>query len=1060
MHPGSAAAIHKFQGTIQSVYSALQTWTRPVKIDYLLSMSEGSTVTTGKIGDIGRAISQRFGPFLALFGSATAVSALLLAAGFLSDFGAYHVASLPRLHFSLTALAETGAEILIDTVALMIASPWRAMLMLIILVALLLAWALRDRHETLKRLAHSVGAYRTVRLAVFVFAVLILGSVVDRVQTSLSGEDRSAAAVEYALRGAYANHFPDPWEREFAIERKTYELRFFPLPNLGARLDRTWDDLWSQAANWTGIYWLKSSDGDNDITGIPLRRLPEAREEARHIFGWVALFVVLLVALNGLLRWWGGSVGDTTRAETETPTNAEANTEDGGDTYGADSVGRLRRRWWGSLRSWEDLLALNGWASPIERILSPLTAFMTVIAIILLPLLHGVLARTALGGETVMVFTTGNNKAYSDDEPSDGKEGLGATATGGCASETLKAVKQKEQALDEALREALQAHPAHQESESQAALTKYRERTRDLSESVLAAKCPDAVALMWSARPSMGTASHKPELAEFFWSELRRVSDVLRVQIGVILGYPREGQSLSLVDSVVPPREAISGQWSVLELAAGQIRHTVVLPDILRRRFANVDAQVRARSDHDSIQEILVKPGEQSFEVVLKLLKDNVLHAHTVGVATTTLGSMAYVASRDRPRLTREAIDLLLDLAKPTPSAFWPRKSIALRGAAVTSLMLSQSPYAAYRLAEALDAESEIKDCMPSSERALPLRCIDQTPSAAGLLMDALSVEQRFLHGAPSPLLTQTRDKLLNYLISAMEMEGVEDDVRGATCTAINLAGRLPYITEQQREKFWHAMSEGSFTKRPFSSGACILAIWPLGVETEEHRTWLRDVAMGTHPGLGGQSGLEARDKELIRVAALSVLGKQGVSGEEALVFDIYSQPMRSDLREIAESLLDETNSTDMAALLFNCGEDKTADLSQRVRCVKGISKLHQSYKGDDQKAAERSRDLAHDTDPLIRAAACSLLGEFKNRGGKWVLRNEESDETIAGCFKGGSKLDALLQSLPEEKRREVRKMLQALSPEERTALESTLSDRITPSPQPIPNAVGPLKAF
>lgn len=1024
-------------------------------------------MTTGKIGDIGKAIGQRFGPFLALFGSATAVSALLLAAGFLSDFGAYHVASLPRLHFSLTALAETGAQILIDAVALMLSSPWRAALLLVALVALLLAWALRDRYDSLRQLARSVAAYRFARLATFIFAALLLGSMVDRVQSSLSGEDRGSAAVESALRGAYATHFPDPWEREFAIERKTYALRYFLLPNLGARLDRAWDDLWGQVSEWTGIYWLKSGNGDHDITGIPLRRLPEAREEARHVFGWVALFVVLLLALNALLRWWGGAVGDATRAESDLPASVEPLGAGEAKESGAPPVDGPRG-WRGSLRSWGSVLALDGWASPIERILSPLTAFMTVIALLLLPLLHGVLARTALGGETVMVFTVDKDKAQPDkgDGEEEGRNGDASAInvmTGGCRRDALDAVEQNEKALDKALRAALQAHPAHGEEERKAALQTYKSGTRKLAESALEAKCPDAVALMWSARPSLGTAVQEPELAEFFWNELRRVSDALHVQIGVILGYPREGQSLSLVDSVVPPREAIAGQWSVLDLPAERIGHVVVLPgrlETLRRRLAKVDAQVRANSADDSLEQLLVKSGEQSLEVVLKLVEDNVLHSNAVGVAATTLGSMAYVASRDRPRLTQEAIDLLVDLAKPTPSAFWPRKSVSLRGAAVTSIALTRSPYAAYRLAEALEAEQKVTDCKPTSNEAPPLHCIDQTPSAVGLLMDALAVEQRYQPVAPARVLLQTRDRLLNYLVTKIQTEGMPEDVRNATCTAIQLAGRLPNISEQQRKRFWDIMSASTFAQRPISSGSCILAMWPLGLDGDTHRAWLHDVAAGTHPWLAEGSTLGATDRTLIRVAALMVLGKQGISGEESLIFDIYSQTANSHLRTVAANLLDETNAVEMSDLLFACGEDESLDTARRLRCIEGIRRVHNSYKGDNRKASERARDLARNADPSIAKASCSVLREFNRRGGKWVLRNGESDDVVARCLGDGGGLAALLGRLPENKRREIEKELEALSPEERSVLESALPDGAAPSPQAPPDVPEGSKGF
>lgn len=1021
----------------------------------------------GKASDIGKAVSQRFGPLVNLLGSATAVSALLLALGFLSDFGAYRVASLPRLHFSLTALAETGAEVLIDTAALILASPWRALLMVCVLVALIVAWALRDQHPRIRRLACSVSAYRAVRLLSFVFAVLLSGSVIDRIQMSLAGDDRTASALNDALRGAYAGHFPDPWEREFAIERKTYELRFFPFPNIGARLDRAWGDVWNAVeAERTGFYWLKSGDGEEEISGIPLRQLPETRYEARQVFGWVSLAVVFLVMLNALLRWWGGAVGDTTRAESEDAspkTSPDAGAAEHKDVPAeGNAIPQLEELGWLNRGKWIQLLRLDGWAAPIERLLAPLTVFMTGASIMLLPLLHGVLARTTLGAETVMVFLVDEDGAKSVESSDKGK---GAPHAGGCSSEALETIKSKEKELDNALRIALQAHPAHEESESKEARQSYKAKAKELAESVLAAECADAVALMWSARPSMGVSVGQPDLAEFFWSQLRHLSRAYNVQIGVILSYPRKDQPLVLANTIVAPWDVNSGQWGIVDLQPEQIASIVVLPkgaESLRREVAELDAQVRANSSHDSIPDILVKPGEQSFEVVLKLLKDGVLNSNPAGVGVTTLGSMAYVTSRDRPRLTTEAIDLLVDLAKAGPSTSWPRKSPSLRGAAVTSLLLSRSPYAAYRLAEALDQESGIKDCKPKPGAELPLRCIRQTPTAAGFLMDTLAAEGRYQNGTPSSVLTQTQGRLLDYLVDVVSIESFADDgVRGAACTAMQLAGKLRGVTDAQRGRYMKTMITTPFAKAPSSMGACILAMWSFGFDGGEQRAWLRNVASGHHEWVGEKSGLTATDKDLIQVAALSVLVKQGIAGEEQLIFGLYVSPDEtSDLNKLVMSLLDETSAPDMAALFLQCGEDQAVDSSRRVRCLRGLGQLHPSFRGDELRAVERVRDLANDGDDSVQQAACSVLRVFGNRGSKWLLRNGEKDATVQRCLKVGMRLDDLLNGLPDPLRKELEQKLKQLSPDERAEFEAKFKQRSESQSEEEPAESKPSKAF
>lgn len=70
-----------------------------------------------------------------------------------------------------------------------------------------------------------------------VLTFALFASLVDRAQRSLIGETYSAAAVEAGLREAYANGFPDPYQRQRAIDRQGYELRFFRLPNWAVAME-------------------------------------------------------------------------------------------------------------------------------------------------------------------------------------------------------------------------------------------------------------------------------------------------------------------------------------------------------------------------------------------------------------------------------------------------------------------------------------------------------------------------------------------------------------------------------------------------------------------------------------------------------------------------------------------------------------------------------------------------------------------------------------------------------------------------------------------------------
>lgn len=176
-------------------------------------------------------LSRLFGPFLTLFGSVAAVTAALVFAGFLSDYGAYRLAGLPRLNLNVTGLAEQGADALIDSLALL-AGGMRWLVIALLLLGLLALWGWHDAPR-LRPWARSSAVHSAARLVLLVFAVLLTSAMVERAQRSLSGAHYGQQALEDALSIVYAppwlqlpghDPFPSPYDRQLEIERQTYEL--------------------------------------------------------------------------------------------------------------------------------------------------------------------------------------------------------------------------------------------------------------------------------------------------------------------------------------------------------------------------------------------------------------------------------------------------------------------------------------------------------------------------------------------------------------------------------------------------------------------------------------------------------------------------------------------------------------------------------------------------------------------------------------------------------------------------------------------------------------------
>jgi hypothetical protein len=946
------------------------------------STTEGVGGKAGAPKDMLDAVGRKFGPFFALFGSGAAVTALLLSAGFLSDFSAYRLAGLPRLSFSATALAETGAEVVVDTFSLL-AGGLRIFVLVAMLIGVIFLWAFYDARRV-RPFTTSVPLYRAFRLLALVAALFIFGSLVDRTQRSLTGDEYSSTTIENALRAAYSDHFPDPLERQIALERPGYELRFYRVPNWAADAEREWRGL---------LDWLRAKLGKpldaasyDNVQGIPLRVLAESRTAARHVYGWLALSLVVLVAAVVLLGWWG-------RWLKASQARRLARNTDGPDDQG--TAGRWRSRFATGLRAIRHALerCLEGnMAAPIERLVGPMTFLLTVVSLALLPLAHGALARPYLGGENVMVYLAAQPAPSAKSTPTDPREKtVAGTDRFNCSQDTLEGLSDARQLVSEAMRDYAQTRPTVEEEFQQKRL-RYAEHVQAFAMAVIASNCGEAVREFWAAQPPTGLAAQAPDIAELYRHSLLRVTNAFSVRLGTILTYPRDTQPLTLVENIVPKQEYQSGQWSVQALERQAVSESVVLPNVLRRRLSQVSQLLQFEPDHDSRFELLVAPTPDALEIALNLLEQRRLTSKTAGVAVTAAGTMAWVSAYERPDLARRAIDYLADLADAAPSAYWPDKDEDIRGTAATGLHLTRNPYAAYSFAGALDRSGPLTDCSVDNGRPRHLGCIGTSTTAAGYLLQDVSSEMKHFVNGPVPApLARTQHTLLAYLVAIVVSHNVSDEVRGAACTALGLAGAGNPSLEL-RERFWSELREADPSKYPFSTPACILQMHAMRLDGPHHRQYLREVLLGKWKKPASQS-----DARNIEEAAFLSLRNVGLSGESELIFDLYAHPERSKVGKLVSGRLADVAPEPLAKRLLGCAQAADTPVADRARCLNGFTKLHVSFVGDDGTAAA-IREIAAKDDAELRTAACSALQAFSQRGGRWVMRRAREDDVVRGC--------------------------------------------------------------
>lgn len=922
----------------------------------MVAQNSGASVGGTARSNLMQALGRLFGPFFAVVGSSTLVVALLTYCGFMSDFGAYRLAGLPRLSFSLTAMVEQGSDTVIDSLALMLEGS-RLGLSVVLLLLLVGIWSCAHSPRVAKW-AQSMGLYRLVQLTLIVAAVGLALAMIARVQYSISGEHYEPPAVEQALREAYGHtEFPNPYQRALAIERETYRLGgLMRWVNSAA----AWDAR-AMRPDFSSLQSLMSAATPVAPVGLALRMLAEARESARQVYGWLVLSVVGLSFGFVLLWWWGRSLGAGAGTGPTSPTS----------------------RW---------LAWLQGLHAPLVRLLLPMALVTVALCVFLLPLCHGVLARESLGHEPILVFEGGGRQAAL---PS------GCGRSEGALSAAIES-------FQEAQREYLQSYPSDEDHGE-----KLQAVMRSIDELMLLAQkgeCVLNVSRVAAVQPSLGYRTAFPEVAEYFHTHFKQLQAEYGVKVGVLLNYPRDGQGAGLLDRVVPRSASSSGQAALVQLGDKSVQESLVLPDLEARRIRTQQENLRADPDNSKAAKgVIFTPSSMAVRGMLELLRDHRMHANNAGVAVTQLGGGVYLAGFDDPLVATQGIVYLEHTASRETHALWPEKDLQIRSAAVTALHLTRQPYKAFRLLALLERErQEGRPCRwPRAQSGegragLPSWCLPQMATTLGYLLHALTLELDRFGTGPAPVaLLQLQRALRLQLVALLADEEVSDNVKSAVCTAFTLGGKFAWSQVADEQQFWKVFQALNPKDHPIAIPTCIQASSVvLGHDGVAQRMALRPYALRQVEGLS-----QDMQDRLQRVAIIA-LREQGIARETGTLVTLVEEQweqMSEGNRALVLRLLNDVDEGWAARELLSCALQPQQSESTRLRCVNALGRLDDDYDGDDGTVAGLYGALLEQgasgpPSPAMTQALCQTLKVFKRNRSTFMRRLPAQDPGMARC--------------------------------------------------------------
>lgn len=967
-----------------------------------------------------------FLPLLKLLLSAGAITTAVVVYGFFSEAAMLQFNGLPQLTAEFSELLEMGGRALIDSVSTL--NGMRLLLLALLLLSLLGLASLRD-HRIVGRWLRWPFALMTVQALTVAVVVLVL---IGLINANRLGRPQSAAEFR---------------EQVESIQRKYLQQEKYDPVVLGRMIERATYDVWPRGTPWhcgDRSDWMCSLESSlpgpgNGATfevaareayaeefegaalpGHPIRRTAHARKGARDTFGWLFLWVVaaipMVAALCSWRRWLSrADVTPLRWGELQRPAAQELEAIE-------RQVHQESRR-----QPWQGFLLAS------SHLTEALLVLLVSLSLALLPSAYGVLARTTVGHQEVVVTlkpqiefkagagewkladcapepVPGSPRWLTDDT---GRGAAEATSTGGaesamasgftwtCDQATLDGVDAAIRDYRIAWQGLTHARPFDQAAYEKA-LGQYRPALDRMLKQVADAQCVAAYERAHLQAPTIDEGIRRPDIAELFWQRWSELLDRhAPVRFGYLLNYPRGGSS-ERITIFRPRRHDLADhrlEARFEEIPRRCIASLTPLPDLRRRMIDDAVTAVLSQPFSKRLMDLTLYPGPHALERSAALYRGRFLPEQLQGALVTTMGTLAH-AIEDWQPAKKDAIDLLIaeiDRAVEASPAVADLESRSasqaarerLAGAAATSLHLAASPYAAMQLADRLLPGKPLRAAVDRGE-------FQELISTAGLAANDLvrtlraqpprGCEHHVVGDAPSRDCDFRPIRALHVLLSFVQeraMAAPSVDQRMAACTSLGAmataaaADAVARITLESVRKpeaiDWIALSP------------CLVQM-PSQLRDSE-RKLLVELARGQCPFGSRCEGVP----EESRVIALGELVEASIYHDEELAIEMLLDPSSAVARSMANSL-DEVSPARLAPRLLACAKQENEE--NAGRCLLGLQLLDDDYSGDEGPARALG-DLVRDgLAQAHQSLACSALAGWAGKG----LIPRRQFETLAEC--------------------------------------------------------------
>lgn len=894
-----------------------------------------------------------------VLGSATGLGAFLVAFGFFSQSALYGFAGLPLLSMDYSGLSEAGATGIVKSLSVLSEGWTRKLMLLFLLGGGAALWLYQESWPRLRRLYSRPDACLLVHGGLLLLLGLALLGMIP-ITVLADGRERDRINQETLAEIAHLREAGrwTPVEEDQLITRRTYPVRGLFSPLTLSLRDRKPED------------FLDPARSSAPATGYPLRRSSVDRFNARNLYGWIFLSVLVLSTLVVLAWRWSHEL--------------------------AEDWQRLQRR---QRRQDADaavqLLALGYQPETalqiIRWLVTPLLAIAVVTSIALLPLTQGVLLNSVIGEERVMVRLAEKERCYGpveivETKPAESAQrpgaekvdkekaqppplamlrqlfpGFAASPAGRerhrsldplryCAQEQGKEAQVTARLIDEALRSLIQQQ--RESLQYGKSLESYARALDGLVKWTKDSGCLQGLQQFELLKPPPNLFLRLPDAAEHYlarWIELQHHFG--RTRSGYILRYPRgeERKALTLFDPLVDPSPLSSARWLVHQIPSECIDDIIVAPDSAKDEVARMERLYDGTIETQSFLDRLIQLHPKTIEVLLRLLDRGAAVPHH-SVMVTALGTVAGALRESEP----EASVLVARHLKKrlTNESLAPDD----RGASATALQNLGGPLAARLLGESL-----------VEPQRLPQATLGTGVTAAGYLINDVMRWRQEVGPRTSSSLAQPlppdAQRLFDFLLWVVKNQGLSSNMRGTAATSLGNT-RLPQAGPAVLEVARGAHQSADWTLL----GPSVVALGSTGHEPA--RLFLRTVVA------------DARAPMRLRGAAVLSLYALGIYGETPALLPLLSgEGVPGMLRGEAMIFIKALDPRALGPMGLACAKDESVAEEVRAGCLFALSLIEENESGDEG-LTTALLPLTGAPSAKIREQACFTLAEYQARHG------------------------------------------------------------------------------